>query len=54
MTDNGDGTYAILTKASNGAAGLDVFAFSMENGGNINQWSYWGGTCQKWLIEKEK
>ena len=22
-----------------------------ESGGNINQWNYWGGQCQKWILE---
>ena len=46
-----DGTYALLTRASNCASGLDVYAWSTESGGNINQWNYWGGQCQKWILE---
>ena len=27
-----------------------MFDWSTENGGNINQWEYWGGDCQLWKI----
>ncbi len=36
-----DGTYAILTGASGGTSGLDVYDWSNEPGGNVNQWNYW-------------
>ncbi|MBQ3109849.1 MAG: RICIN domain-containing protein [Clostridia bacterium] len=48
---NDDGTYSILTKASNGASCLDVYNLSKENGGNVVQWTYTGGTNQKWILE---
>lgn len=46
-----DGTYAILSRISNCKSGLDVFDWSTEAGGNINLWNYWGGDCQKWILE---
>ena len=37
------------------ASGLEVYDWSEEAGGNIDEWNYWGGDCQKWrLIEAEK
>ena len=51
MERQADGTYAILTGASGGTSGLDVYDWSNEPGGNVNQWNYWGGTCQKWILE---
>ena len=47
-----DGTYAILTRVSGDKSGLDVYEWSSENGGNVNQWEFWGGACQKWVLEK--
>ena len=46
-----DGYYGIVSQCSADKAGLDVFDFSQENGGNINQWEFWGGDCQLWRIE---
>lgn len=45
------GYYGIVSKCSADKAGLDVYDFSTENGGNINQWEYWGGDCQLWRID---
>ena len=42
--------YGIVSKCSNGTAGLDVYEWSKDNGGNINQWNYWEGGCQLWKI----
>ncbi len=42
--------YGIVSKSSGDTVGLDVFDWSTENGGNINQWEYWGGDCQLWSI----
>ncbi len=30
--------------------GLDVNAFSQDNGANVQIWDYWGGTTQQWQI----
>ena len=46
-----DGPFCgIVSKCSGGTAGLDVFDWSEESGGNINQWNYWGGACQMWKL----
>ena len=50
IVQNADGTYAILTKASDCKSGLDVYDWSKSAGGNINEWNYWGGDCQKWEL----
>lgn len=44
-------SYGIVSKCSGDTAGLDVYDWSKENGGNINQWNYWGGDCQLWEIK---
>ena len=46
------GVYAIKTKISGNASGLDVYGWSTSNGGNIAQYTYWGGDCQLWYLEK--
>ena len=54
VVQQADGSYAILTNASGCTSGLDVYNWSTESGGNVNQWNYWGGDCQEWyLIEAE-
>ena len=47
-----DGSYAILTRVSNNSSALDVYGWSKDAGGNINQWNYQGYACQKWILEK--
>lgn len=49
MIQNG-AFYGIVSKASGDTAGLDVYDWSNENGGVINQWNYWGGACQTWQL----
>lgn len=46
-----EGYYGILTNASADTKCLDVYNWSTSNGGNICQWSYWGGNCQLWILE---
>lgn len=48
---NKDGTYTILTVASEGKRCVDVFEISTESGANICQWEYWDGDGQKFIIE---
>ena len=48
---NADGSYTILTAASGGKSGLDVYGISLESGANICQWNYWGGSGQKFILE---
>ena len=43
--------YGIVSKCSGGSGGLDVFEWSKENGGNINQYAYHEYDCQLWKIE---
>jgi len=43
--------YGIVSKCSGGKGGLDVFEWSTENGGNINQFAYNEYDCQLWKIE---
>lgn len=31
-----------------------MYDWSTENGGNINQWEYWGGDGQKFILEPVK
>ena len=48
---NKDGSYSLLTAASGGTAGADVFEISKEPGARICQWEYWGGDGQKFILE---
>ena len=42
--------YGIVSKCSGGKGALDVFEWSKENGGNINQYAYHEYECQLWNI----
>ena len=42
--------YGIVSKCSGNTAGLDVYEWSKDNCGNVNQWNYWEGGCQLWSI----
>lgn len=42
--------YGIVSKCSDGKGALDVFEWSTENGGNINQYAYHEYDCQRWNI----
>ncbi len=46
-----DGSYVLLTAASNNESCVDVFNISTESGANICQWDYWGGDGQRFVIE---
>lgn len=48
---NKDGSYSLLTAASGGKSCADVFEISTEDGADINQWEYWGGEGQKFILE---
>ena len=48
---NKDGTYSLLTVASDNVGCADVFEISTEDGANICQWEYWGGDGQKFILE---
>ncbi len=51
FVDNGDGTYAIVTKATKDKSGIGIAAGSTENGANAVQWSLDGSDNQKWVLE---
>lgn len=42
--------YGIVSKCSGDTACLDVYEWSEQNGGNVNQWNYWEGGCQLWTV----
>ena len=48
---NEDGTFAVLTAASDKKSGMDIYGISLNSGANICQWNYWGGAGQKFIIE---
>ena len=52
LQKNADGSYAVLTKATNDGSCLDVEAGSTANGANVQQWGYAGSSNQKWIFEK--
>ena len=45
------GMYGIATKITNDQKSLDVFNFGTSDGTNVNQWTYYGNSCQKWTFE---
>ena len=47
---NAPGCYGIVSKCSGGKGALDVFEWSKENGGNVNQYAYHEYDCQLWNI----
>lgn len=53
--EDGTGYYGITSKCSKNKSALDVYDWSTEYGGVINQWEYWGGDCQLWkaILVKE-
>lgn len=46
-----DGQYGIVTKCSSDTKGLDVENESTTPGANVQQYSYWGGANQVWVLE---
>ena len=52
LQDNGDGTYAFLTKTTNKAKGLDVMKHSTDDGASVIQYTYKGLNNQKWKLER--
>ncbi len=51
FVDNGDGTYAICTKATSDSSGIGVTGASKENGANVIQWECNDSADQKWTLE---
>ncbi len=50
FVDNGDGTYAIVTKVTNDNSGLGVVGASKEKGANIVEWECNDSADQKWQL----
>lgn len=48
---NKDGSYSLMTAVSEEKSCVDVFEISTDIGANINQWEYWGGDGQKFILE---
>ena len=51
LVDNGDGTYAICTKATSDGSGLGVVSASKDSGANVIQWACNDSADQKWILE---
>ncbi|MBR5512810.1 MAG: RICIN domain-containing protein [Ruminococcus sp.] len=51
LVDNGDGTYAICTKASKDASGIGIADASTEAGANVIEWECNDSDDQKWILE---
>ncbi len=51
FVDNGDGSYTIVTKATNDASGVGVTAGSKEKGASVIQWACDGTDNQKWIAK---
>ena len=48
FSKNPDGSYSIITHASNDNCFVEVANASSSNGANIQQWTLNGHNCQKW------
>ncbi len=51
LVDNGDGSYLLTTKATNGASCIEVKDASADVNANIQQWEKNGHACQSWILE---
>lgn len=51
FTPNGDGSYKIRTRISEGNSAVEVNAASKESGANVQQWEVNGVNCQDWILE---
>lgn len=49
---NDDGSYKILTKASDDASCVEVINAETTDGANVQQWELNGATCQNWILEE--
>ncbi len=52
ITYHDNGLYRITSMVSSNNSAFDVYGYSIENGGNINQWTYEGGMNQLWRISR--
>ena len=48
-----DGTYSIVSRASNDACFVEVEAASKTAGANVQQWAPTNSTCQRWNLLTE-
>lgn len=48
---NKDGSYSILSVVSDSKSGFDVYNISKESGARICQWTFWGGSGQKFILQ---
>ncbi len=48
---NSDGSYTLLSAASDSKSCVDVYEISLDSGANICQWNYWGGDGQKFILK---
>ena len=51
FVDNGDGTYAIVTKSTADTSGIGVVSASTEEGADVVQWTCNDSDDQKWVLE---
>ncbi len=51
ISDNGDGTYSILTRVTGEASAVEVESASTASGANVQQWELNGASCQNWVFE---
>lgn len=54
FTKNLDGSYSILSHASDDVCLVETAYASNDNGANIQQWESTGSSCQKWNLHTEK
>jgi len=54
FSKNLDGSYSIITHASNDNCLVEVGGASKDNGANIQQWGVTNSSCQKWNAQTEK
>lgn len=51
LTQNGDGSYKIRTKLSEGRSAVEIADASLNSGANVQQWEVNGNNCQDWVLE---
>ena len=52
LKNAGNNQFGIVTSVSNGARGLDVANKGTADGSNVQQYDYYGGSNQLWVLEK--
>ena len=51
ITENSDGSYIIKTKISNNQSAVEVAAYGVGSGDNVQQWTLTGHESQSWIFE---